>query len=140
MIYIDLDVDPYNKAVMDAEKCLKKLIASVKEGGLTYKDLDDIFGCCRIEDILNHYGLFEIMEKMEAYEEEQKIKVGDIVICPDTNITGVVIETTNTLVSVLSKEEDSIIGKLWVVHTLARSTVTKTDKSFPELAAIIDCL
>ncbi len=107
---------------------------------MSYNTLDELFGYCSVEDILKHYGLFEIMEIIEAYEEGQKIKVGDIVTCSDMGINGVVIETTNTLVSVLTKEEDNMIGKLWVVHTLARSIVTKTDKNFPELAAIVNCL
>lgn len=65
----------------------KKIALYHDEGGTSILDLTEIFDCFTIQQVFRKYTVFEVIEKLKAYEEKQKaddeIKVGDEVIDED---------------------------------------------------------
>lgn len=80
--------EAYNKGLEDAWKFVTKTNTSVHPREAFR--LLDFFGVANYRDIYVEYTPQEALAKLEAYEKEQNIKVGDVVETEDCN--GVVID------------------------------------------------
>ena len=67
----------YTKGLADAWELAKKVFE------MSYKDRADIFDSTNYSAILGHMTAEETLAKIEAYEKEKEIKVGDVVSISD---------------------------------------------------------
>lgn len=67
----------YEEGLHDAWGLLRRLVANTNPSKLI--DIGEFFGVSGIVDILDKYTPQEAFAKLKAYEEAQKIKVGDVV-------------------------------------------------------------
>ena len=70
----DLELE-YNKGLEDAWELAKDVFK------MTLRNRDDVFGYEGFIDILMFFTPQEALAKLKAYEEVQKIEVGDVVFC-----------------------------------------------------------
>lgn len=69
----------YTQGLADAWGLAKKIVCT--KGGMPYNEIEAIFGSgCAVEDILLHITAEEALAKIEAYEREGVIKLGDEVV------------------------------------------------------------
>jgi len=84
----------YEMGLTDAWELAKKIVMGVEDGGFDSQEVIDVFG-------KNRYYSFkdltaeEALAKIEAYEKEKEIKVGDVVIDND-GVKALVVEQTTT--------------------------------------------
>ena len=75
------DNEAYNKGLEDGKnevwELTKKLVLLDSSIGW------EIFGTCRVLEVLENFTPQEALAKLEAYEKEQEIKVGDVVEATD---------------------------------------------------------
>lgn len=89
----------YTKGLADAWELAKKIVLSEKEGGFSYKQLGEIFGVGDCRFPMNTFTAEEALAKIEAYEKEMEIKVGDVVL--DDGDKGIVTRSTHNCVYIL---------------------------------------
>ena len=65
--------DDYNKGLEDAWELAKKLYE------MKSKEFDEAFGNVHYADVFYYYTPQETLAKLEAYEKEKELKVGDVV-------------------------------------------------------------
>lgn len=88
----------YSDGLKDAWELAKKIILATDDGGISLNDITEIFGSayCAMMDFTYEQAL----AKIEAYEKENEIKVGD--------------EVRNTVTSntfwIIAKSEENLIG------------------------------
>ena len=70
----------YVDGLKDAWELAKKIYDSPYDGGLTNEAIEEIFGC-EFGSVARKYTAEEALAKIEAYEKEKEIKVGDVVEC-----------------------------------------------------------
>ena len=63
----------------EAWEIAKKIACGEEQGGLSSVEFVDIFGKCCFEDVLSNYTPRHAKAKIEAWEAEKEIKVGDVV-------------------------------------------------------------
>ena len=82
--------DIIQKPDMTAEEAweiARKIVLLEDEGGIPVKDMVHMFGVKFPRDIVREYSVHEVTAKIEAWEAEKEIKVGDEVdICGDKGI------------------------------------------------------
>lgn len=65
----------------DAWEAAKKIALNPCEGGLSIEELNEIFGCCTLQQVFRKYSASEVIVKLKTYEERRKvdeeIKIGD---------------------------------------------------------------
>ena len=114
--------EAYNKGLEDAWELAKKFYLNVKDGGLSYIDIGNIYGM-PIYEILQHMTPQEALAKLEAYEKKQnEIKVGDVVTTINGECGYIVtnIQLPNTLHCINSRNGYALQMKI--------SSVKKTGK------------
>ncbi len=86
--------DEYNRGLNDAWELAKKITLTVGDGGIGENKLKELFDYSSIKRasywIFKEFTPQEALAKLEAYEKEQEIKVGDIVFNDSTMEEGVV--------------------------------------------------
>ena len=87
----DLLNQGYNKGLNDAWELVKKIVLKAEKGGLNYNDFKNIFGVGDYVSVLEEFTPQEALAKLKAYEEAQKIKLGEIVIVNIPDEKGIVI-------------------------------------------------
>lgn len=108
----------------------KKIVLNHDDGGLSISELNEIFDCGSIQQVFRKYTISEIIEKLEAYENEHKvdveIKVGDEVINNTTGTKGILLEseTRDLLATVI------IPSQRWKTFNSRHSNLTKTGKHY----------
>ena len=71
----------------EAWEIARKIVLLENEGGIPAKDMVHMFGVKFPRDIVREYSVQEVKTKIEAWEAENEIKVGDEVdICGDKGI------------------------------------------------------
>lgn len=67
----------YEQGLADAWELAKKIMLATDDGGISLNDITEIFGSayCALRD----FTYEEALAKIEAYESENEIKVGDVV-------------------------------------------------------------
>lgn len=90
----------YQQGLNDAWECAKRIVLTKTNENSPYFTVDElieIFGYCTSQNVLCTYSASEAIEKVKAYEEQQKadaeIKVGDIIT--DGKINCLVIDITD---------------------------------------------
>lgn len=79
----DLKKESYEKGLQDAWELARKIFSSEEKGGYSAEELDEIFGFSYLAQILWEYTPQEAIAKIESYEQEQEIKMGDEVENPN---------------------------------------------------------
>lgn len=114
-----VDTEAYNKGLNDAWELAKKLWHN------DARTNDDIYGIEYFIDIANDYTPQEALAKLEAYEKEQNIKVGDIVYNDDTMEEGVVTHIDNGEIFMLY--DDGSCGNTYGNFTKTGKHIDLTD-------------
>ena len=71
----------------EAWEIARKIVLLENEGGIPAKDMVHMFGVKFPRDIVREYSVQEVKTKIEAWEAEKEIKVGDEVdVCGDKGI------------------------------------------------------
>lgn len=86
-IYLDRNVfennaeEPktYTQGLADAWELARKIVLDKDRGGFSCSELESIFDTVYPSDILEKLSYEEVLAKIEAYEKEREIKVGDVV-------------------------------------------------------------
>lgn len=74
----DKNMKTYEQGLEDAWAAARAIGKSLKDGGLDFNELDQIFGMPLMTSIFNNFTAAEAIVRIKAYEEEQQeIKVGD---------------------------------------------------------------
>ena len=92
----------YEQGLADAWELAKKIGYEPKKGGFSNAELMEIFGTAIIEGIYDRFTVEEALAKIESYEKENEIKVGNEVRCG--NVYGVVTYSKNGYASVMWKD------------------------------------
>lgn len=93
----------YNKGLEDGRnevwELANKLFGYTSDTKISNEDLKKIFGSACEMDILRNFTPQEALEKLEAYEKEQNIKVGDVVKNGNDETEFVVIATSEETIN-----------------------------------------
>lgn len=81
--------ETYNKGLEDAWELAKKIYLPTVEGGITGGEIEKIFDC-HYSCVLRMYTPQEALAKLETYEKEKEINVGDVVGSINTGRLGVI--------------------------------------------------
>ena len=65
----------------EIEKCYKRVILDTLDGGLSPKELKEIFDTESAYSIVLAYSASEIVDKVKAYDQQKEIHTGDEVVC-----------------------------------------------------------
>ena len=79
----DLKKEAYEKGLQDAWKLARKIVLKAEMGGICYDDFKKIFGVGDYMSVLRTMTPQQALAKIEAYEKEKAIKVGDVVYADD---------------------------------------------------------
>lgn len=69
--------EAYQKGLDDAWECARKIVCFSEDGGISVDNLFDIFSTSIYSEIFRDFSVSEAMERIKAYEDEHKIRVGD---------------------------------------------------------------
>lgn len=75
-----LKSEEYIRGLSDAWELAKQICLHPDKGGLTCKQLIEIFGGSNYHELFIDFTAEEALAKIEAYEKEKEIKVGDEVV------------------------------------------------------------
>lgn len=118
----------YQKGLSDAWEAARKICTNWV---LPDSVLSEIFGMDKtIDDIMKETTASEAIEKIRQHEQEkeEQIQVGDEVI--NQNKTAVVTEITNRYTRIMYSDGSG--------YALFAKGLTKTDRHFPEIAAVLE--
>lgn len=110
----------YEQGLSDAWELAKKIVLSEKQGGFSYEQLKEMFGVGDCRFALTNCTAEEALAKIEAYEREKEINVGDVVKLVNVNGKGVVLNVVSDLVRILWA--DGVSG------SYKKGCIEKTDK------------
>ena len=115
--------EAYQQGLSDAWKAARKI------SSMDSLTRDEVFGLVITSNIFDENTASEAIEKIRQYEQEkEEIKVGDEVISED-DIKATVIDMDDYLLHVLDENG--------VIQGWPREDVAKTDRHFPEIAAVL---
>ena len=91
--------DGVNDGWNEAWEAAKKVVLNPDENGLDIQELNKIFNCATIQQVFRKYTVSEVITKLKACEEEQKVdndkfKFGDEIIDVD-GVRGCVVSKNN---------------------------------------------
>lgn len=78
---LKLATKTYEQGLADAWELAKKIVLKAEKGGFNYDDFVRIFGIGDYTTLFEKMTVEEALAKIEAYEKEKEIKVGDVVRC-----------------------------------------------------------
>ena len=65
----------------EIEKCYKRVVLDTLDGGLSPKELKEIFDTESAYSIILSYSASEIVSMINAYDQKEQIHTGDEVVC-----------------------------------------------------------
>lgn len=65
----------------EIEKCYKRVVLDTLDGGLSTKELKEIFDTESAYSIVLSYSASEIVSMINAYDQKEQIHTGDEVVC-----------------------------------------------------------
>lgn len=119
----------YRKGLDDAWEAARKIVLSPYEGGMSLADLFAIFGIVSMQQFFRKYSASQAIEKLKAYELNDKVEVGDEVKPSYSDIAGVVTLIDGDTIYVLWRDGSS-------TSTLKLKEVRKTGRHF-EIESIL---
>ena len=119
-MYKDVRFKTYEEGLADAWELAMKICHEPKKGGLSNAELSEIFETIIVERILERFTAEQALAKVEAYEKEKEIKVGDVVIFMD--------ETKGLVVDEALEDTVFILTENGCVEKWERKSLKKTDK------------
>ena len=110
------DTEAYNKGLNDGRnevwELAKKLVLLDSSIGW------EIFGTCRVLEVLENFTPQEAIAKLEAYEKEQEIKVGDVVTDKGHTTEILVTELNAVTFGGIKTTPTDELGQLGTVYSL----------------------
>lgn len=125
----------YEDGLNDAWETARKIEVPTAEGGLSGKELAQIFKDGTLCNIFKNYSACEAVTRIKEYEEEQKkaaeIKIGDEVTDND-GWKGVVtgIDPDGEYLIIIQKDGTALHWK--------KESFKKTGRHFPEIAEVLE--
>ena len=122
--------DANRQGLEDAWEYAKKIVLNPDDGGLGLSELNEIFGFYTLQSIFKNYTVQQAIEKLKAYEKEQKandtIKVGDEVISSRSERKGILLEPEigDTFATVIVPSER------WRTYCIRHADLKKTGKHY----------
>lgn len=114
-----------------AWEAARKITLYRDEGGTSILDLTEIFDCFTIQQVFRKYTVFEVIEKLKAYEEKQKaenkIKVRDEVVWTEDENVVIVVTSIYTVDDVEWCDGVCKDGK---VYSILTKNARKTGRRF----------
>ena len=62
----------YEEGINDLYRCIRKIVCDVGDGGLTYDELEEIFGDRSYANIFSEYSALELMVKVKGFEMDKE--------------------------------------------------------------------
>ncbi len=121
----------YKLGLADAWEAARKVCCSVMAGGLNYSTLNAIFGSRYPESIIAKYTATDAIELLKAYEQDEKINVGDEVELDDGKTAIWMGNTGSGYVYILYSDGSCGCHPGSII-------VRKTGRHFPEIAAVLE--
>ena len=128
----------YQRGLDDAWEIVQKVFRFEKDGGMSYEELEKIFGTEFTAEIAN-LPLEKVMSTLTDYEakkkaEEEEIKVGDEVIQSFTHHEGVVVKLP------LEGDIVTVLEKTGYAYGTPINNLKKTGRHFPQVGRLLDVM
>lgn len=127
----------YQRGLNDAWEIVQKVFRFEKDGGMSYEELEKIFGTEFTAEIAN-LPLEKVMSTLTDYEAkkkaEEEIKVGDEVIQSFTHHEGVVVKLP------LEGDIVTVLEKTGYAYGTPINNLKKTGRHFPQVAELLDAM
>ena len=115
---IKLSDKTYEQGLADAWELAKKICHAPCDGGYSMYETREIFGC--VTGVMRKFTAAEALAKIEAYEKEKEIKVGDVV---KSEISGY-----SAVVTVINRDEAHVVFDDGSTGVRKINCLTKTGK------------
>ena len=131
--------DAYQKGLKEAWDMAKKLWLTSMRGGLSCREIDEIFGVddCSVRDIMEQYSASECISKLKEYEQrKERIEVGDEVV----EKLGAQVPFVVTHLWVNNHDEHGVAGFCKGCSSMVAKIedVRKTGRHFTEIAEVLN--
>lgn len=122
----------YQQGLNDAWECMKAIAFLNKP-----RDMRDFFGCSTLGDVLIDYTASEAIEKLKAYEEQQKaderIMLGDGLVTKHGGVNGIALSNEVNRCVYVWRED-------CVAYAAGVDEWKKTGKTYPQVAELHEAM
>ena len=126
----------YKEGLEKAWEAVKRIVLNPKDGGLPVNEFFELFGSRRSGwyNILRDMTIYDVIEKLDEYDERNEINVGDEIEVQNAGLAGVVTRISSELDFVFG------IGADGSVFSANKERVKKTGNHFPEVGKLLEAL
>lgn len=110
----------------EIEKCYKRVILDTLDGGLSPKELKEIFDTESAYSIVLAYSASEIVSMINAYNHKTEIHTGDEVVCKIDKEHKFVVTSVNR-----ERQRCTVMSATGQYGTFALDQMEKTGKTYP---------
>lgn len=110
----------------EIEKCYKRVILDTLDGGLSPKELEEIFATESAYSIVLSYSAGEIVDKVKAYDQQKEIHTGDEVVCKIDKEYKFVVTSVDR-----ERQRCTVMSATGQYGTFALDQMEKTGKKYP---------
>ena len=110
----------------EIEKCYKRVILDTLDGGLSPKEMKEIFGTESMYNIVLAYSAGEIVDKVKAYDQQKEIHTGDEVVYKNDKEFKFVVTSVDR-----ERQRCTVMSATGQYGTFALDHMEKTGKTYP---------
>lgn len=110
----------------EIEKCYKRVILDTLDGGLSPKELKEIFDTESAYSIVLAYSAGEIVSRINAYDQQKEIHTGDEVVCKIDKEYKFVVTSVDR-----DRQRCTVMSATGQYGTFALDQMEKTGKTYP---------
>lgn len=110
----------------EIEKCYKRVILNTLDGGLSPKELKEIFDTESAYSIVLAYSASEIVSRINAYDQQKEIHTGDEVVCKIDKEYKFVVTSVDR-----ERGKCTVMSATGQYGTFALVQMEKTGKTYP---------
>lgn len=110
----------------EIEKCYKRVILDTLDGGLSPKELKEIFDTESAYSIVLAYSAGEIVSRINAYDQQKEIHTGDEVVCKIDKEFKFVVTSVDR-----ERQRCTVMSATGQYGTFALNQMEKTGKTYP---------
>lgn len=110
----------------EIEKCYKRVILDTLDGGLSPKELKEIFDTESAYSIVLAYSAGEIVSRINAYDQQKEIHTGDEVVCKIDKEFKFVVTSVDR-----GRQRCTVMSATGQYGTFALDQMEKTGKTYP---------
>ncbi len=126
----------YQEGLNDAWDCIRKIYADESDGGFSPEVFATLFGD---GNVVTNFTAAEAIAKIKEYEEQKRseeINVGDEIINPKVNLTGVVTRIEKRVFDYSLTILDMSTGGSYLLFVEDLKNLRKTGKTHPEIKGL----